>query len=48
VIVQWLIIGVGVQYAAAAVLFACEEKWGMSVTFAAYALANVGLWMTAR
>ena len=39
---------VGGEYLVIAGMYAVERKWGMALTFFAYALANVGLYLEAR
>ena len=40
---NWLIGAVTLVYAAVALCRAYEGKWGMSLVFFAYAIANIGL-----
>jgi hypothetical protein len=47
-IVAYSVIGVGAQYMAIAAMFAFEQRWGMALTYFAYALANIGLYLEAR
>lgn len=39
---------IGAEYLVVAAMYAVEAKWGLALTFFAYALANVGLYITAR
>lgn len=43
-----MVIAVGGQYLAMAVMYASVHRWGLALTFFAYALANAGLYLEAR
>jgi hypothetical protein len=46
---DWLVVGVTITYAVAAVLYAVKRNWPSCVVFAGYAVANVGvLWALVR
>jgi hypothetical protein len=47
-VAAYSVIFVGAQYMALSLMFAIGQRWGMSLTFFAYALANVGLYIEAR
>ena len=44
----WLILVVGAIYLYIAFDMICAAKTGLSITFLAYALGNLGLWIAAR
>ena len=44
----WLIIAVGLVYAAVAVEQFVRGNTGTFIVFAGYAFSNIGLWMTVR
>lgn len=39
---------IGAEYWALAFLYAVDGKWGLALTFFAYGLANLGLYLEAR
>jgi hypothetical protein len=45
---SWLILFVGAIYCYISIDMICAGKAGLSITFLAYALGNVGLWIAAR
>jgi len=47
-VAAYSVIFVGAQYLALSLMFALGHRWGMAITFFAYALANVGLYLEAR
>lgn len=47
-VAAYSVIFVGAQYLALALMFTINMRWGMALTFFAYALANVGLYLEAR
>ena len=45
---NWLIVVVGLLYAAVAIEQAVKGHGGLAIVYAGYAFSNVGLWMVTR
>ena len=45
---NWFLFGMGLEYLAAAGVFARSRDWGYALTMFAYGVANFGLLMAAR
>lgn len=45
---NYLIILVGLIYVYIGITFFLKNQYGMGITFLAYALANIGLWIEAQ
>jgi hypothetical protein len=45
---EWLIAACGFAYLLTAADLALRGQYGLALTFAAYALANVGLWLSMK
>jgi hypothetical protein len=47
-IAPWLILIIGGIYVLITIDLVQQKKFGLALTFAAYALSNVGLWMVSK